>query len=218
MYDDAPGAPCLPLLETWDNKHRVSIDPPYNRNLIQRSPKRSHRLIHPLIIGNLKDDPSRLLKSGLLVAIETAILLTQISIVHTSPDNHAQAMMTHWLSNLLGIVFWISLAITILMKYVDVMERNRDFGILRVLGASVSYILTYLLQETILESIPGALIGLAFGYIATEVFKALLDNPAAMSFPYQWWPAVTAIVISASLVGAILAIPKAIQEGLAETL
>lgn len=175
-------------------------------------------MIHPLIIGNLKDDPSRFLKSGLIVAIETGILLTQISIVHASPDDHAQAMMAHWLANLLGIVFWISIGITVLMKYVDVMERNRDFGILRVLGASNAYILTLLLQETALESIPGALLGMAFGYIATELFKALLDNPASMSFPYPWWPVVTAIVMCASLVGAILAIPRAIQEGVAEAL
>jgi hypothetical protein len=175
-------------------------------------------LIHPLIIGNLKDDPSRLLKSGLLVAIETGVLLAQISIVHASPDNHAQAMIAHWLSNLLGIVFWISFAITVLIKYVDVMERNRDFGILHVLGASVPYILTFLLQETVLESIPGALLGLAFGYIATEVFKVLLGGSIAMPFAYPWWPVVTAIVLCGSLVGAILAIPRAIQEGIAEAL
>ena len=173
-------------------------------------------MIHPLILGNLKEDPTRIVRTGLLAAIETSVLLAWIAVVNASFVTRGQANIGHWLSNLLGIVFWISFAVVVLVKHVDVAERSRDFGILRILGAPETYFVGFLLQEAFVESVPGALLGLVLGYIATELFGVLLG--ASMSTPFQWWPVATAIVILASLVGAISAIPRAIREGVAEAL
>jgi hypothetical protein len=174
-------------------------------------------LIHPLIIGNLKNDPLRVLKSGLVVAIEISFLLTQIAIAKAIlPDDRGPTLIAHWISNLLGIVFWISFGIAALMKYVDVMERNCDFGILRILGASDTYIVALLMQETIIESVPGIFLGLVFCFIGIWLFEAI--TRVSVSIPYEWWPLVIIIAIYASLVGAIFAFPKAIREGIAQAL
>lgn len=170
-------------------------------------------MIHPLLIANLKDDPSRALRSGLIVAIATGVLLARTGMVNAS-----HGVIAHWLSSLLAIVFWVCFGIAVLEKYVDVVERHNDFGILRILGASNTYIFTFLLQETIITSIPGALLGLVLGYIVSGLFEVLSGGFVSMPIPYLWWPVLSAIATSASLVGATLAIPRAVREGVAEAL
>jgi predicted lysophospholipase L1 biosynthesis ABC-type transport system permease subunit len=170
-------------------------------------------LIHPLIVGNLRDDPSRALRSGLIVAIETGVLLARTGLVHAS-----HGVIAHWLSGLLGIVFWVCFGVAVLEKYVDVVERNYDFGILRILGASNTYIFAFLLQETVITSIPGALLGLALGYIVSGLFEVLTRGFVLIPIPYLLWPVLSIIAMSASLVGAILAIPRALREGVAQVL
>jgi predicted lysophospholipase L1 biosynthesis ABC-type transport system permease subunit len=175
-------------------------------------------LVHPLIVGNLKDDPLRVLRSGLVVAILTGVLLARIGIVNSTPVGHGQAMIARWLSNLLGIVFWIGFGVAVLEKYVDVVERSRDFGLLRILGASNIYLVILLLQEILIASIPGALLGLVLGYVVSGLFEVLSGGIVSVPIAYRWWLAATAIATSASLAGGILAIPRAVREGVAQAL
>jgi|GEM_PF-4930867 cell division protein FtsX len=178
----------------------------------------SRRLIHPLILANAKDNPARILQSGLVVAIETGVLLAQIGTAHVTPDGGGRALIAHWISTLLTTVFWIGFGIAALMKYVDVVTRSRDLGILRILGASDSYIVKFLLQETLLESIPGALLGLVLGYIANGLIAVLVGASGASIVPYLWWPVVSAIAVCAPLAGAFFAFPRVVREGVAEAL
>lgn len=104
------------------------------------------------------------------------------------------------------------------MKYVDVAERHRDFGILRILGASNIYLVGFLMQEVIAESIAGILLGFAFGYIVCGVFGLLLGGAVKMAFPFFWWPVAALTAASAPLIGAILAIPSAIRDGVKQAL
>jgi ABC-type antimicrobial peptide transport system permease subunit len=127
-------------------------------------------------------------------------------------------MIAHWLSNLLAFVFWIAFGLTALEKYVGVIERSADFGILHVLGASNTYILALLVQETVVSSIPGALLGLGLGYLLKALFQILSRGYISIPILYLWWPAIAAFAASASLVGAISATPKAIREGVAQVL
>jgi hypothetical protein len=93
----------------------------------------------------------------------------QIGIVRATPDAHA--LISHWLSGLLAFVFWAAVLMSAIYKYVDVVERNTELGILRILGASYKYFFVLLLQETVLFTAVGALPGLFFAYIGGELFE-----------------------------------------------
>ena len=171
-------------------------------------------MIHPLIAGSIRHDPSKLLRSGLLIAIEVGLLLLQIGIIRAKHDGHAQELVSHWLSGLLEFVFWVAVLISVVDRYLEVVERSAEFGLLRILGASRTYFFVLLLQETLLFTALGALPGLFFAYVGGEMFELVSGGLVPVSIPYRWYPIVVAILIVPALLGALCALPKAIDEGM----
>jgi putative ABC transport system permease protein len=166
----------------------------------------------------MRDDPSRVLRSGLLVAIETGVLLARMGVMSSPHQGHARTVIAHWLSSLLGIVFWIGLGAAVLEKYVDVVERRSEFGLLRILGASKKYLVSYVLEEIVVASIPGAIFGLAFAYLVSAVFGLMSSELVSFAIPIRWWPAAAGFAMLAPLTGAVAAIPPAMKEGITEAL
>src|SRR3954447_18151681 len=70
----------------------------------------------------------------------------------------------------IGVVIGVSVIIGFLVIfqaiYTAVMERTREIGILKSLGASKFYIVNVVLRETLVLAIGGILAGLAFSYAA----------------------------------------------------
>ena len=171
-------------------------------------------MIHPLIVGNIRHDPSKLLLSGLLIAIDSGVLLLQIGIIRATHEGHAQALVSHWLSGLLQFVFWVAVLISAINGYLDVVERNSEFGLLRILGASQAYFFVLLLQETVLFTAVASLPGVFFAYLAGEMFVLASVGLVTVAIPYPWFPGIMAIVALPALLGALCALPKAVDEGI----
>jgi putative ABC transport system permease protein len=70
----------------------------------------------------------------------------------------------------IGVVIGVSLIIGFLVifqaMYTAVMERTREIGILKSLGASKGYIVNVILRETILLALAGIVVGIAFSLAA----------------------------------------------------
>jgi len=66
----------------------------------------------------------------------------------------------------IGVVIGVSLIIGFLVifqaMYTAVMERTREIGILKSLGASKGYIINVILRETVLLALAGIMVGIAF--------------------------------------------------------
>jgi len=75
----------------------------------------------------------------------------------------------------IGVVIGVSLIIGFLVifqsMYAAVMERTREIGILKALGASKSYIVTAILRETGLLAIAGIALGLVFSLAASWAIR-----------------------------------------------
>ena len=69
----------------------------------------------------------------------------------------------------------LSFGITLLAMYSNIMERTREIGILKSLGASKTYIVQLILRESLLV----CLLGVAIGFIMTTVVMKLI----LMTFP-----------------------------------
>jgi putative ABC transport system permease protein len=102
----------------------------------------------------------------------------------------------------IGIAVLIGFLVVCLSMYTAVLERTREIGILKALGASPGYIVGILLRETIVLALTGTVIGILMTYGT----RSLLGVFAA-SFPQEivpnWYWRVAAIALAGSIVGAL---------------
>ncbi len=121
---------------------------------------------------------------------------------------------------LVGLVALLGVVSTL---FIAVLQRTREFGLLRAVGASRAQILRSVLAEAALMGLVGAVLGLAMGYVLEwYVLDVLLLDEAGFLFPLRFpWLASSivalAAVLSATLVGLLpawhatrLRIPEAI--------
>jgi putative ABC transport system permease protein len=102
----------------------------------------------------------------------------------------------------IGISTVIGFLFVFLSMYTAVLERTREIGILKALGASPIYILDMLLRETVLLAIGGAIAGILMSYGS----KALMDRfypSMPMVIVKTWWPWAVLIALVGSLIGAL---------------
>lgn len=175
-------------------------------------------MLNPLVIAGARQDPTKTLRPGIAVAISTCALLARIGIASAPHDTIAKAMIAHWLCGLMIFVFWAAAIVSALERYTDVVERNSELGLLRVLGASNSYLLMLLIQEALVFAAPGALCGLGLAYFTRAILRVVSGSLIAFQIPLLWWPAAAVFASVGSIMGAILALPRAIAEGVRQTL
>jgi putative ABC transport system permease protein len=99
----------------------------------------------------------------------------------------------------LGVI--IGFLVVFLSMYTVVLERTREIGILKALGASPGYILGILLRETVLLSVAGTIagIGMTFG---TRALMNVFVPTMTTEIVYSWWPYAALIALAGSLIGA----------------
>jgi putative ABC transport system permease protein len=119
------------------------------------------------------------------------------------------------------IVVAISMIIGFLVifqaMYTSVMERTREIGILKSLGASKFYIVNVVLRETALLAIVGIVAGTLMSLLMRRVI--LIEKPTLRLFwSYEWVVRATLIAITGALLGALYPAFKAAQKDPIEAL
>ncbi len=119
------------------------------------------------------------------------------------------------LSTFIDVVIGISMVIGFIVifqaMYAAVMERTREIGILKSLGAGKLYIVNVILRETLLISIGGIILGIAVSYAArTALHQKFQTLPILITS--EWLVRATVIAIIGSLLGAIYPALKAAQK------
>jgi len=126
------------------------------------------------------------------------------------------------LRDFIGVVIGIALIvgfITVTMAmYTAVLERTREIGILKALGASSPYIMNLLFRETLLIAILGSVLGIAM----TSGSKWLMMHAAPASLAqetvYGWWPIASGVSIVGALSGAVFPAWKAVKQDVIQAL
>ena len=102
----------------------------------------------------------------------------------------------------IGIAVLIGFLVVCLSMYTAVLERTREIGILKALGASPGYIVGILLRETVMLALVGTLVGILMTYGTRSLLGVL-----AVSFPQEivpsWYLPVTGIALAGAIVGAL---------------
>ena len=125
------------------------------------------------------------------------------------------------LSTFIKVVIWISVIIGVIAifqaMYTAVMERTREIGILKAMGASRLYIVNVVLRETILLALGGVALGIVVSLIARAVLAQKLPLiPVIVAG--NWMLYATLIAIGSALAGALYPAFKAAQKDPIEAL
>lgn len=119
------------------------------------------------------------------------------------------------LTTVINVVIGISMIIGFIVifqaMYTAVMERTREIGILKSLGAGKLYIVNVVLRETLLIAIGGIILGILFSYAAKAGLKAHFQTlPVAISYSLLVKASVIALI--GSMLGAFYPAIKAAQK------
>ncbi len=119
------------------------------------------------------------------------------------------------LTTVINVVIGISMIIGFIVifqaMYTAVMERTREIGILKSLGAGKLYIVNVVLRETLLIAVGGIILGILFSYAAKAGLKAHFQTlPVAISMSLLIKASVIALI--GSMLGAFYPAIKAAQK------
>lgn len=126
-----------------------------------------------------------------------------------TPDNIP--MLSTFIHVVIGISLTIGVIVIFQAMYTAVMERTREIGILKSLGASKIYIVNVILRETALLAVGGIIVGIAISFAASSsIHHRLPTLPVEISTP--WIIRATIIAMIGALAGAIYPAYKAAQK------
>jgi putative ABC transport system permease protein len=104
---------------------------------------------------------------------------------------------------IIGISVVISFAVVALSMYMAVLQRTREIGILKAIGASRSFILTLIVSESVFVGIAGTALGILFSFGTRALLMKLVPSSLPQAIAYDWWPRAAGIVLFAALLGAL---------------
>src|ERR1700729_2987028 len=102
---------------------------------------------------------------------------------------------------MIGIAVVIGFLVIFLSMYTTIIERTREIGVLKALGASKGYIVRIVLSETTLLCIGGAVAGVGLSYLMSAIFIKLFPTLTILITPL-WVLRAGLIAIVGGLLGA----------------
>jgi putative ABC transport system permease protein len=127
-------------------------------------------------------------------------------------------MLTDFIWVVVGVGVLVGFLVVSLSMYTAVLERTREIGVLKALGASPGYILNILLRETVLLAIAGSILGILLSYVTRFVIRDLVHSALIQAIVPMWWPRAAAIAIVGALLGALYPGLKAARQDAIEAL
>jgi putative ABC transport system permease protein len=117
----------------------------------------------------------------------------------------------------IGVAIVVGFLVIFQSMYTAVMERTREIGILKSLGASKLYIVNVVLRETMLLAVVGIIAGIAISLVTRRVI--MFERPVLRLFwSNAWVLRATVIALVGALAGALYPAVKAAQRDPIEAL
>src|SRR5579875_336227 len=175
-----------------------------------RVPQILVKLDNPALTPQVVNQLNTLLK-GDLRAISMKDLQSQFSV-----SNIPQLRAFIGVITALAVV--VGFLVVFLSMYTAVIERTREIGILKALGAKPLTILDILVREAIVLAIVGCLIGILLSFASKGVITSLMPASLRVINVPDWWPISGAIALGGALLGAIYPGLKAARQDAIEAL
>lgn len=116
-------------------------------------------------------------------------------------DNYTA--FNNFVTVMIAISVFIGFAVVCLSMYMAVLQRTREIGILKSLGASKWFVLSIILREAVLLSLVGTIIGIALSFGTTWALQAFVPASLPPEIVPDWWPRAALIALAGALLGAL---------------
>ncbi len=104
---------------------------------------------------------------------------------------------------MMGIGVVIGFAVVLLSMYMAVLQRTREIGILKSLGASRWFILRLILAEALAMGFVGTILGILLSFVGRWLIMVLVPASLIQAVVPGWWPIAGAITIAGVLLGSL---------------
>ena len=102
---------------------------------------------------------------------------------------------------MIGIAVAIGFLVTFLSMYTTIIERTREIGVLKSLGASKGYIIEIIMSETTLLCIAGVVVGVGLAVLSRAIFLKLFPSLTIL-ITLKWILLAGLIAVLGGLLGA----------------
>lgn len=137
-------------------------------------------------------------------------VMTMRDVVSLLAPDHIP-MLSKFINFVMAVSVIIGFLVIFQSMYTAVMERTREIGILKSLGASKLYIVRVILRETLLLAIAGVIVGIIVSVIAGAAIHHS-DPTRPVQFTTGWMLRATAVAIVGALLGALYPAYKAAEK------
>jgi putative ABC transport system permease protein len=127
-----------------------------------------------------------------------------------SPDNIPG--LSIFIKVVIGISMVIGFIVIFQSMYTAVMERTREIGILKSLGASKTYIVRLILRETLMLAIAGVVAGFIISVTGRAGLVHQFPTLSVLPITFRWATYATVIAVGGALLGAVYPAFKAAQK------
>jgi len=110
--------------------------------------------------------------------------------------------LAEFIGVIIGLSIVVGFLVVFLSMYTAVLERTREIGILKALGASPAFILGILMRETFLLAVFGSLVGIGFSFVTRWLIMTLVPGSLSQHIVPEWWPIAGAIALAGALLGS----------------
>ncbi|HKW96766.1 MAG TPA: FtsX-like permease family protein [Bryobacteraceae bacterium] len=144
-------------------------------------------------------------------------ILSMADIVALTSVNNVPGLRS-FIRVMVGIAIVIGFAVVCLSMYMAVLQRTREIGILKSLGASRAYVLELIVAEAFVLGFAGTVLGILLSFLARWLILALVPSSLQQAIVPDWWPIAGLIALFASLLGALYPGFRAAQQDPIEAL
>jgi len=113
------------------------------------------------------------------------------------------AGLSAFIDVIVGIGVVIGFFVVCLSMYMAVLQRTREIGILKSLGATNGFVLRIILLEGLLLGVGGTIIGIGLSFGSWWLIATLVPASIQMAIVPEWWPIAGAITLVGAGLGAL---------------
>ncbi len=108
-----------------------------------------------------------------------------------------------FISVIIGIAVLIAFAVVCLSMYMAVLQRTREIGILKAIGASRGFVLQTILAEAFLMGLGGTVLGILLSFGSRWILQKFVPSSLPQAIVVAWWAKAGLIALGAALLGAL---------------
>ena len=133
-----------------------------------------------------------------------------------TPDNIPG--VSAFINVVVGLSIVFGFLVVFLAMYTAVLERTREIGILKALGATPGYVLRILLRETALLALFGCIAGILLSFAARSIILQMVPASLPIAITPDWWWRAALISLTGAILGAVYPGMKAARQDAVEAL